>query len=308
MKKRHFYLQNGLTLVELLVALVLASIITLAATTLYTITISSYKTVDAGQALQENGRFALEVIGQAARQAGFQNYSQRDGDGDENTRRFTPSSFPTVRGFNNSKVSSPSSITDDGTTNNGGVNQSDTLAFRFHGSSLLSNPLEPDGSMVDCQGVAQNYPANADDVALSLFWVANDSTGEPALQCISRGSPTATTLTRNTQPLLKGVETLQVMYGLDTTGDSVPKQWVSGQNVAATDWGKVVAVRVGMVIRGDVGSSQGQSSTAADNNLYPLGKEFTGTSTETGLVFAAPNDGRLRRVFNATFKLRNPQD
>jgi type IV pilus assembly protein PilW len=300
------FTQRGLTLVELMVSLVLASLITLAATALYTVTLSSYRTVDAGQELQDSGRFALEVIGQAARLAGYQNYAQRDGSGNENSRRFVASTYPTVRGFNNSKVASTTSVTDDGATNNGGINQSDTLALRFHGSSLATDASKPDGSMIDCQGVAQNYPLNADDVALSLFWVAVDSTGEPALQCISRGSPTAASLNRNTQPILKGVETFQVMYGLDTNGDSLPRQWVSGQSV--TDWKQVVAIRVGLVIRGGVGSSQGQSATAAENNLYPLGKTFTGSSTEAGLVFAAPNDGRLRRVFNATFKLRNPQD
>lgn len=298
--------QRGVTLVELLVSLVLASLITLAATALYSVTLSSYRTVDAGQEIQENGRFALEVIGQAARLAGYQNYTQRDGDGDDNSRRFAPSSFPTVRGFNNSKVTVTTNITNDGATNNGGLNQSDTLALRFHGSSSATDASKPDGSMIDCQGVAQNYPLNANDVALSLFWIANDSTGEPSLQCISRGDPTAATLTRNTQPILRGVETFQVMYGLDTNGDSVPQQWVSGQSV--TNWQQVVAVRVGLVIRGDVGSSQGQSATAVENNLHPLGKEFTGSSTEAGLIFAAPNDGRLRRVFNGTFKLRNPQD
>ncbi|MES2242439.1 MAG: PilW family protein [Pseudomonadota bacterium] len=300
--------QSGLTLVELLVSLVLTSLVTLAAIALYSVTLSSYKTVDAGQEIQESGRFALEIIGQSARLAGYQNYTQRDGSGDENTRRFVPTTFPTVRGFNNSKVASPGNIDDDGATDNGGVNNSDTLAFRFHGSSKLDDPLAPDGSVIDCQGVAQNYPDNGDDVALSLFWIKVDSTGEPALQCISRGSPAAATLTRNSQPILKGVETFQVMYGLDTDADSVPDRWVSGQSVATADWVKVVAVRVGLVIRGDPGSGQGQSATAAENNLYPLGKGFTGTSTEVGLVFTPPNDGRLRHVFNATYKLRNPQD
>jgi type IV pilus assembly protein PilW len=290
--------QRGVTLVELLVSLVLTGLITLAATALYTVTLSSYRTVDAGQEIQENGRFALEIIGQAARLAGYQNYTQRDGEGEDNTRRFVVSSFPTVRGFNNSTIKSSTTNDGDGASNNGGYNLSDTLAFRFHGSSQRNNAVEPDGSMIDCQGIAQSYPTNGDDVALSLFWIKEDSTGEPSLRCTSRGVAP--------QPIVKGVETFQVMYGLDTNGDSVPQQWVSGQSV--TNWQQVVAVRVGLVIRGDAGSSQGQSATVAENNLYPLGKEFTGNSTEAGLIFATPNDGRLRRVFNATFKLRNPQD
>ncbi len=300
--------QSGLTLIELLVSLVLASIITLAATALYSVTVSSYKTVDAAQELQDSGRFALEVIGQAARMAGYQNYTQRDGSGRDNSRRFAATTLPTVRGFNNSTIKSSTLNDGDGATDNGGLNLSDTLAFRFHGASLTTDASKPDDSMIDCQGVAQNYPLSADDVALSLFSVANDSSGEPSLQCTSRGSPKETTLNRNMQPILKGVETFQVMYGLDTNGDSVPRQWVSGQNVAAADWAKVVAVRVGLVIRGDVGSSQGASATAAENDFYPLGKVFTGNSTEAGLKYTAPNDGRLRRVFNATFKLRNSQD
>ena len=294
--------QSGLTLIELLVSLVLASIITLAATALYSVTVSSYKTVDAAQELQDSGRFALEVIGQAARMAGYQNYTQRDGSGRDNSRRFAPTTLPTVRGFNNSTIKSSTINDGDGATDNGGLNLSDTLAFRFQGSSKLDNAVEADGSIIDCLGTAKSYPANPDDVGLSLFSVAVDTIGEPALRCTSSTSTIP-------QPILKGVETLQVMYGLDTNGDSVPRQWVSGQNITTTDdWRKVVAVRVGLVIRGDVGSSQGASATAAENDFYPLGKAFTGSSTEAGLKFTAPNDGRLRRVFNATFKLRNPQD
>ena len=298
--------QGGLTLTELLVSLVLASIITLAATALYSVTVSSYKTVDAAQELQDSGRFALEVIGQAARMAGYQNYAQRDGSGNDNSRRFAATTFPTVRGFNNSTIKSSTLNDGDGATDNGGLNRSDTLAFRFHGSSKRNNAVEADGSIIDCLGTAKSYPANPDDVGLSLFSVAVDTSGEPALRCTSSTSTTP-------QPIVKGVETFQVMYGLDADDPAkrmgTPIKWVSGQNITTTtDWVKVVAVRVGLVIRGDVGSSQGASAKVAENDFYPLGKEFTGTSTEAGLKFTAPNDGRLRRVFNATFKLRNSQD
>ena len=164
--------------------------------------------------------------------------------------------------------------------------------------------------MIDCQGVAQTAPLLANDlsdVAISLFWVEVDGTGEPSLQCISRGNPASPS--RNTQPIIKGVETFQVMYGVDTNADSTPERWVSANNV--TNWTQVSAIRVGFVLRGAPGSSQGYqgaSATADENKLYPLGKTFTGTNTDAGLVFTPPNDGRLRRVFNATFTLRNPQN
>jgi type IV pilus assembly protein PilW len=303
--------QQGLTLVELMVSLVLASLITLAAVGLYSVGISSFRTVDAGQEIQDNGRFALEVIGQAARQAGFENYAEGYGLRWSETYITNAALFPTVRGANNAKVSSVTNVDDDGTDANGGYNNSDTIALRFHGASLQSDRTKADGSMIDCQGVAQTAPLltnDLSDVAISLFWVKVDSTGEPSLQCISRGDPEETPV-RNTQPIIKGVETFQVMYGIDTDADSMPQKWVSANNV--TDWTQVSAVRVGFVLRGAPGSSQGYQGTSATddkNKLYPLGKAFTGSNTEAGLVFTPPNDGRLRRVFNATFTLRNPQN
>ena len=301
--------QRGLTLVELMVSLVLASLVTLAAVGLYSVGVSSFRTVDAGQEIQDNGRFALEVIGQAARQAGFENYAEGYGLRWTETYITNTALFPTVRGANNAKVSSVATVDDDGTSANGGHNNSDTIALRFHGASLQSDRTKADGSMIDCQGVAQTAPLLANDlsdVAISLFWVKVDGTGEPSLQCISRGNPASPS--RNTQPIIKGVETFQVMYGVDTNADSTPERWVSGNDV--TNWTQVSAIRVGFVLRGAPGSSQGELDTTDvnDRKLYPLGKTFTGTNTDAGLVFTPPNDGRLRRVFNATFTLRNPQN
>jgi type IV pilus assembly protein PilW len=67
------------------------------------------------------------------------------------------------------------------------------------------------------------------------------------------------------------------------------------------NWNTVVAVRIGMVMRGDVGSAQ----VASTATLYPLGKDFTGSTSTTGWAFTPPADGRIRKVFNATFMLRN---
>lgn len=309
----HRSLQKGVTLVELMVSLVLASVITLAAVALYITGLSSYRTVDAGQELQDNGRFALEVIGQAVRQAGFQNYPEGHGLRWSDTYVTNTDLYPTIRGFNNAKVTSITSVDNDGANNNGGVNNSDTLALRFHGASKASDRTKADGSMIDCQGVAQTAPLQANDlsaVALSLFWVRTETDNEPSLQCISRGSPAASTFVRNSQPLIRGVETFQVMYGIDseTPPNSVPNQWVSAQSIGTNDWTKVAAIRVGFVLRGAPGSSQAPKGSTEDNKLYPLGKDFTGNSTEAGLVFTPPNDGRMRRVFNATFTLRNPQN
>lgn len=301
-------LQRGLTMVELLVSIVLMGLVTLGTVTLYSATSQSYKTIDSSQALNDSARFAFEVIGQALRIAGYQEYTRPD----STTASLAGTLYPAVctsasarcpiMGFNNSKIASVTTSADFGATNNGGINFSDTLGVTFAGSSLASDPATPDNATIDCQGVAQPLPLTAaTDLGVSLFWVTTNN-GEPELSCISRGTGASA---RTTQPIIRGVETFQVMYGLDdsTPADSLPNKWVSAQSVA--DWMKVRAVRVGFVLRGQPGSSQGTAVSASDNVLYPLGKDFIGTSTEQGLAFTPPNDGRIRRAYTSTFMLRN---
>lgn len=301
-------LQRGLTMVELLVSIVLMGLVTLGTVTLYSATSQSYKTIDSSQALNDSARFAFEVIGQALRIAGYQEYMRSD----PTTTSLAGNLYPTVctsssprcpvMGFNNSKIASIPTSADFGATNNGGINFSDTLGVTFSGSSLLSDPATPDKAVVDCQGVAQPLPmTSVTDLGVSLFWITTGKGGEPELACISRGTGAG----RSSEAIVRGVETFQVMYGIDdsTPADSLPNKWVSAQNV--TDWMKVRAVRVGFVLRGQPGSSQGTAVSASDNVLYPLGKDFIGTSTEQGLAFTPPNDGRIRRAYTSTFMLRN---
>jgi type IV pilus assembly protein PilW len=303
--------QQGLTLIELLVSIVLMGLVTLGTVTLYSATSQSYKTIDSSQGLNDSARYAFEVIGQSLRIAGYQEYMRSD----PTTPPLAGTIYPPICtsltppcpiiGFNNSKVVSTGSVDDYGATNNGGLNFSDTLGITFSGSSIFGDPATPDRGVVDCQGVAQPVPLTKTDLGLSLFWVTTTN-GEPELACISRGNVTAPGGTvRNSQAIVRGVETFQVMYGVNTNAaiDSLPNKWVSAQDV--TDWMKVRAVRVGFVLRGMPGSSQNTSARAADRVLYPLGQDFIGTSTEPGLAFIPPVDGRIRRAYTSTYMLRN---
>ena len=304
-------LQRGLTMVELLVAMALMGVVTVAAVSLYSVSSQSYKTVDANQQLQETARFIFTQVGQAARLAGYEDLIGSVGaTGDRSATSYMRSVFlpegtvPAVIGYDNSIIINTLDTSDDGGNNRGGVNFSDSVAFRFFGSGLASNGSAPDNSVVDCLGSAVAYPIGTTvaDVGLSLFWVKMVS-GEPELQCLRQGIGT-----RESQPIARGVESFQVLYGVDTKAtnpDLVPNRWASASDLVATDWQRVRAVRVGLVLRGPPGSSQGASATASDNTLYPLGQTFIGSATTNGLTFAAPNDGRLRRAFTAVFVLRN---
>ena len=295
----------------LLVAMALMGVVTVATVSLYSVSSQSYKTVDANQQLQETARFIFTQVGQAARIAGYEDLVGNVGvTGDRSSTSYMRSVFvpeglvPAVIGYDNSIINTITDSSDDGGNNRGGVNFSDSVAFRFFGSGLASNGAAPDNSVVDCLGSAVAYPIGTTvaDVGLSLFWVRTVN-GEPELHCLRQGVGT-----RETQPIARGVESFQVLYGVDTEAtnpDLVPNRWASASDLVATDWPRVRAIRVGLVLRGPADSSQGPSATAGDNTLYPLGQTFIGSTTTNGLIFAAPNDGRLRRTFTAVFVLRN---
>lgn len=290
---------KGLTLVELLVALILSSLVAIASTALFATSSAIYRTNDASQELQDKSRFAFEMIAQAIRHAGFQNYSQSKSFGFA-TREFQTVTYAPILGFSNSKIATTSNGDDNGQDNRGGFNSSDTIAVRFAGSSRISNSALPDGSVVDCQGVSQPTPIDANDTALSLFWVKNTGTadGEPELQCISRGNPTASGgAVRNSQVLISGVETFRIVYAVDTSGGSDANQWLTAKEVNdGSLWAGVRMIRIGIVVRGAPGSAQ----VSAQPNLLPLGADFPSVS------FTPPQDTRLRKAFNFTITLRNP--
>jgi Tfp pilus assembly protein PilW len=66
--------QRGLSLVELLVALAISMIIVIAAATFFLTSGRSRDTQEAASLLQDNARFATDLITRNIQQAGYQNY------------------------------------------------------------------------------------------------------------------------------------------------------------------------------------------------------------------------------------------
>ena len=292
--------QRGLTMVELLVAMVLMTMVTLATVTLYSVTSDSYRTVDADQELQNNARYAMDVISYAARHAGYQERVYVDHMSSDVSDTF----FPTVKqidGVDNSKISNYSTDSDFGTVGgNNGENNSDVLTVRFFGSMKLPGNSAADTAMVSCLGKNNQYPSGGSAELMVSSFSIKVLDGEYELYCKARN-------TNNTnfdgQPIVPGMETFQVMYGIATADDkTVPERWLHANQLVAADWPRIMAVRVGFVLRGKQGSAPVPTSALT---YYPMGQAFTGADTSAGMVFTAPIDGRLRRAYTATFKVRN---
>jgi type IV pilus assembly protein PilW len=300
--------QAGLTLVELMVSLVLVSVITLAVLALYNSSAATYKTTDSNQELQDNARFIFEVVSQAVRQAGLQDAAQYSVFKAQNQPTLAPSyvwdtsrfgTQPALFGYNDAKVVGTTSY---GANDNGGLNASDVFGVRYFGSSTPADPTVADGSIIDCRGIAVPYPLVEGDIGLSLLQVGTGASGEPELQCINRART-------QVWPIVAGVETFQVMYAVDTdaASDTTPNRWLNGKEVGdAGLWPSVRTVRMGIVLRGAVGSGVNQAIPAL---LYPLGEDFSKVSgtvpSNSNFVFTPPSDGRLRRAFTFNIAVRN---
>ncbi len=155
--------------------------------------------------------------------------------------------------------------------NNTGTNNSDNVIVRFR-------------SAVDCLNVASPLVGGV-PTATNTFVIALDATtGAPQLQC-------------NAQPLVDGIESMQVLYGVDTSADGIANSYVDSAAVQAgtaggggPDWNNVVSVRVAVLVQGQANVlDQAQSIT------YNL----------LGRAYVAANDRTPRRVFTTTIPLRN---
>lgn len=316
--------ERGFTLVELLVAMAISSVIVIAAVSALIVSRQGFATVDAASQLRDNARFATDLIQRLGVQAGYEDFIYATTNRLVNVTGVASNPDPSISGFNNSTPSSsdPFNIA---TTRTGGLGfGSDVLILRYQASETFPGSGISDRTMINCAGnPSTTIPINRDDRITSVLYV-DLSQGEPSLMC--------STGPLNSQPIIQGVENFQVLYGVDNvipntaptavaTTDSVADRFlradqmvVAGDSVGTNaNWRRVRSLRIGMVIRGPAGSAQ----DSAAQTFFPLGQSKASSSastgsamsstTDPGTVFSPGADSRMRQVVTLTVHLRNEQ-
>jgi len=95
---------------------------------------------------------------------------------------------------------------------------------------------------------------------------------------VGRGAP---------EELVEGVDSMQILFGIDTTTDRIVDDYVAADSV--TNWANVISVRVGLLVR----------------SLEQYGKNPDIAHSVLGVPIAAAADNRERLVFTSTAALRN---
>ena len=316
--------QKGLTLVELLVALAISSVVAIAAVSALIVSRQGLTTVDAASQLRDNARFATDLIQRLGVQAGYEDFIYATTNRPANMAGVAANPAPYVTGFNNS-IPSPTAPSNSATARTAGTigYGSDVLILRYQASETFPGSNVSDKSMIDCAGnPAALIPTDRDDRMLSVLYV-DISQGEPSLMC-STGPSTG-------QPIIQGVENFQVLYGVDNVTpntapgsaptDSVADRFLRADQMVVTgdpvgtnaNWRRVRSLRIGMVMRGPLGSAQDASA----QTLYPLGQAANASggsagsamssTADPGSIFSPGADSRMRQVVTFTIHLRNEQ-
>ena len=325
-----------MTLIELLVAMGLGLIVVVIAGASLLLGRQGYEAVDSSTQIRDRQRLAIDLITRTIVQAGFEDYGSATATFRASAANKTLLE-PDMFGWNNAIYSPPadlllSSITSITNGNRPGKcsvndssckNGSDILVVRYQGVAEPADTNESDNSMLNCGGVGERGLTTNDlnERGVSIFHVATGADGEPALYCAYYSHKNSGAEWVASTPLIEGVESFQILYGTDRVTpnmvpvtddpaqDSIAERWlradqlfVPGNDVATRDnWRRVRAVRVGLVLRGPVGSAQ-QSITSTS---VPLGSAYADNTNDVGSALAIPADRRLRMTSTFTVHVRS---
>lgn len=316
--------QRGMGLAELLAALALGLLIALAAIALLLAAISGYRLQEEAIRMEETGRYAIESIARAVRQAGYQDHAPG--------ATAMPPQDAAIAGRDAASLGNGGGIE---TAASALVNGSDVLELRFMGSA--------DEMLKNCGGfpVTGTVPSGR-YAGQSIFFVSRGGAGEPELRCRYAGENKS-----GADALAPGIESFQVLYGLDADGDGLPEDFVTasaldrldraaGTGIGSgsatgieaesetgagtgtvtgqsgpgprTHWKQIVAVRLGLLVRGRHLHGDGVSPARLD--LFGAEYAQAHAASDPGSSvspeqFPAATRNRLRKVFTATVYLRN---
>lgn len=295
--------ERGVTLVELMVSMTVGLFVVAAATGVLVSVKSGYMAQADSAQILDTGRHAIDILSRTLRQASYLQWDNSDFNSP------AEDDGPAVFGMDARSLKSRSKDVSSPIARS--VNGSDVLAIRIGGAGDGSNG---DGSVLNCAGfgIGTGDATEKRERGWSIFYVAEDASGEPELYCKYPGEDGWAA-----QAIARGVESFQVLYGLDTDGDGYPNSLMSATAVEATakdgtgkdvPWKNVVEVKVAILVRG----ANAIRTERTDLNYDLFGEHYSsayGTRDRgvriqvSDLPKAARN--RARKVFTTTVWMRN---
>lgn len=346
MKLKYFrYNQNkGMSLIELMVAMVIGMLMMLGAVTLFSSNKRIYKEQNHMGRLQENARFAIEILIRDIRMAGYSGCADNisdvnnwvNGSGtDDNLYSFQNA----IEGSESAANWQPSNSNDqtssivagtDGITLRYMKPSGLTIDEPFHpptAAAIFTN--SPDGlsigqvvAVTDCsnadifqitnlqsssttkttvthnsgtgtpgnsqQALSKTYGDDAQFLVLvsRRYYIAQNANGLPSLYRLENTETTGT-------ELIEGVERMEILYGVDSTLDTVADSYVNAAGVTgAGGWDNVVSVQIALLFQ----TVDQDFRSELDTKTYTL---------LNSAAYDPVDDHRRRRIVTNTVQIRN---
>ncbi len=267
--------ERGFSMIEMMIALTIGMVIMVAVAQLFYGNRQTSAAQDASAEVQETARFAALVLQREVRMAGMKLTAS--------TGVFDAAN-PVIAGVN-ATVGAP--------------NASDEVTVRFFGSDNAAGTAA-DNTVVDCVGNV----ARLNERVVNRFHIANNAAGEPSLYCQSTIPATGVV---SDNELVPGVESMQILVGLDLDGDKAPNTYLPFNDAAVVP-DQIVSLRISLQLR-----SADNAATASDSGIYNhFGTVYAPANVapagDAGSVFNAAGavlDRRIRRLYATTITLRN---
>lgn len=310
--------QLGLSLVELMVAMVIGLFLTLGVFTMFSMSSGNVTNTSQFNQLQENGRIALALMEPDLSQLGFfgditgtelipGGNTQIDaaapgtdcvGAGANNATlpNNTASHFRRLWGFQQGDGNALACL-------NQVLDGTDVIQIKRLLGPDTANPTDANRYYI---GTTANeaviFTGNQATPTLQngrfweyqhhIYYLRNDANGVPVLH---RRTLTAGGM-NNDEQLVEGVENMQILYGFDNDGDDTADTYMPSQNVTNLMWDnelfqRLVALRVFLLIR-----SIEADRSYTNASVYQLGDQTLGPF----------NDNFRRKVMASTIVLENP--
>ncbi|MCX4026719.1 PilW family protein [Endozoicomonas sp. SM1973] len=203
--------QQGLSLIELMVAVLLGLILTAAVLQIFQSISLTFKHNDQLARIQENGRFSLALLSRDIHMAGYRNPDKGE-----------------LLNYFYADETNGCKATDKFCTNDGGLNQNDRIAVQLEAINET-----------DCTG----HKVASDKVVVNVYYL-EELDNISTLHC--RGfDPDTKTWLSDPAPLIAGIDAFQILYGI-AGDDGYVTQYINANRV--NDWLKVRAVKIGMLV------------------------------------------------------------
>lgn len=246
--------QQGAFLIEIILALAMGLLVTASFLQLMAANSQSTFFHEDLSTAQENGRHSLFLLSRDSRMAGHR----------------TIINLGALEPFYQGSCGGAAICTFDG-----GGTDSDQVAIQYE-------PVTGE----DCAG----NPVRVPELTADVYFVADDPTNNNISTLFCRGFDPATAIPRGVgRALVHGVQTLQAIYGVSSTGTNVVDQYLVAS--AVTDWTRVLSVRYGVLV------SSGFTGRPSDVRTRTFDVLNSGTVSFT--------DALPRYVYTTTARINN---